>query len=44
MEQASRLNYKLIATDAAIFTEPVVLEKYWIWDPSVEVVDYHCTE
>lgn len=44
VEQASRLNYKLIATDAAIFTEPVVLEKYWIWDPSVEVVDFHCTE
>ena len=44
VENGSRLNYKLTATDAATFTEPVVLEKYWIWDPSVEVVEYRCTE
>lgn len=44
VKNGSRLNYKLIATDAATFTKPVVLEKYWIWDPSVEVVEYRCTE
>lgn len=44
VEEGSRLNYKLIATDAATFTEPVMLEKYWIWDPNVEVVEYRCTE
>ncbi|MDG2087319.1 MAG: DUF6152 family protein [Arenicellaceae bacterium] len=44
VENGSRLNYKLTATDAVTFTEPVVLEKFWIWDPSVEVVEYRCTE
>jgi|TARA_B110000483_G_scaffold70401_2_gene87893 hypothetical protein len=44
VEEGSRLNYKMIATDAATFTEPVVLEKFWIWDPNVEVVEYRCTE
>ncbi len=35
VEQGSRLNYQLTATDQVTFTGPVVLTKYWIWDPSV---------
>lgn len=44
VEQGSRLNYQLIATDAEVFTEPVVLQKYWISDPNTEIGEYNCVE
>lgn len=43
-ELGSRLNYQLVATDPEIFSEPVTLKKYWIWDPTVEVGEYGCVE
>ncbi len=36
-EDGSRLRYTLIATDPVTFTEPVVLDKEWLWRPG-EVV------
>ena len=39
----SRLDYAMTLTDPATFTEPVVLEKYWLWLPDVRVEPYECT-
>ena len=39
----SRLDYTMTVTDPATFTEPVVLEKYWLWLPDVQVEPYECT-
>lgn len=38
----SRLDYRLTVTDPAVFTEPVVLENYWIWVPEIEILSYDC--
>ena len=38
----SRLDYRLTVTDPAVFTEPVVLENYWIWVPGIEILSYDC--
>jgi len=38
----SRLDYRMTLTDPATFTEPVVLEKYWVWFPEVVVEPYEC--
>jgi len=38
----SRLDYTMIVTDPATFTEPVELEKYWLWFPEVVVEPYAC--
>ncbi|MED5534070.1 MAG: DUF6152 family protein [Pseudomonadota bacterium] len=37
------LNYAATVTDPAIFTEPVVLERHWIWVPGESVEPYNCT-
>jgi hypothetical protein len=42
-EDGSRLNYTMTVTDPATFTEPVPLEKYWLWLPDIEVGRYECT-
>ena len=39
----SRLDYVLTVTDAATFTQPVVMDKYWLWIPGVRVEPYDCT-
>ena len=39
----SRLDYALTVTDAATFTQPVVMDKYWLWIPGVQVEPYDCT-
>jgi len=38
----SRLDYVLTVTDAATFTEPVVMDKHWLWIPGVRVEPYDC--
>ena len=38
----SRLDYALTVTDAATFTEPVLMDKYWLWIPGVRVEPYEC--
>jgi hypothetical protein len=42
-EDGSRLNYRLTATDPATFTEPVELDKAWMWRPGEVVKPYGCT-
>ena len=37
-----RLDYAATVTDPAIFTEPVVLERIWIWVPGEAVEPYNC--
>ena len=37
-----RLDYELIVTDPATFTQPVTLAKHWVWIPGVEVGKYDC--
>jgi hypothetical protein len=38
----ARLDYRLTVTDPAVFTQPVVLENYWIWVPEIEILSYDC--
>jgi len=41
-EDGSRLDYRMTVTDPATFTEPVELEKFWLWYPEVTVQPYEC--
>lgn len=41
-EDGSRLDYRMIVTDPGTFTEPVELDKYWLWIPGVTVEPYAC--
>jgi hypothetical protein len=38
----ARLDYRLTVTEPAVFTQPVVLENYWIWVPEIEILSYDC--
>ena len=42
-EDGSELNYTLMATDPATFTEPVTLDKQWVWRPGEVVRPFECT-
>ena len=42
VEDGSRLDYTVTTTDPVNFTEPVTLEKYWIYLPGAEVAPYDC--
>ncbi|NIW23893.1 MAG: hypothetical protein GWN29_04640 [Gammaproteobacteria bacterium] len=37
------LTYSITVTDPATFTEPVTLERYWIWVPGEQIRPYDCT-
>jgi hypothetical protein len=39
----SRLEYELTVVDPATFTEPVHLDKQWMWRPGEQVRPYECT-
>ena len=41
-EDGSELNYTLTATDPATFTEPVTLDKQWVWRPGEVVRPFDC--
>jgi hypothetical protein len=41
-EDGSRLDYRMTVTDPSTFTEPVELEKYWLYIPGVAVEPYRC--
>lgn len=41
-EDGSRLDYAMTVIDAATFTKPVVLEQYWLYLPSVQLLPYQC--
>ena len=36
------LNYTATVVDDAVFTEPVVLDRRWVFIPGEEVQDYDC--
>ena len=38
----SRLDYAMTVTDAANFTEPVILEKSWLYLSDVRIEPYEC--
>ena len=42
-EDGKRLNYTVLVTDPATFTEPVLLDRLWLWVPGVQVERYDCT-
>jgi len=42
MADGSRLDYRLAVVDEENFTEPVVLENYWIWVPETQRLPYEC--
>jgi hypothetical protein len=37
------LNLLMTATDPAVFTKPVVLDRQWVWVPDVEIKPFNCT-
>lgn len=41
-EDGSRLDFKITVTDSSTFTQPVSLEKFWLYVPGVEVKPYEC--
>ena len=42
-EGETRLDWEAVATDAEIFTQPVVLDGYLVWVPGEEVKPFDCT-
>lgn len=42
-DDGSRLDYTLTVTDPATFTEPVVLEKSWLWLSAMTIEPFDCT-
>ena len=42
-EDGSRLDYTVTVTDPVYFTEPVTLEKFWLYLPDQRVEPYNCT-
>jgi hypothetical protein len=43
-EDGTRLDYELTVTDPALFTQPVVFTKSWVWVPGDQVLPYDCAE
>ena len=41
-EDGSRLDYSMTVTDPANFTEPVTVEKFWVWYPQMTVEPFRC--
>ena len=41
-DDGKRLNYTVLVTDPATFTEPVLLDRFWLWVPGVQVELYDC--
>ena len=42
-DDGSRMEYTMTVTDPEVFTEPVTLERHWVWRPGEEVKPYDCT-
>ena len=41
-KDGSRLEYKAVATDPNVFTQPVAIERHWVWRPDEKVKPYNC--
>lgn len=42
VENGGRLNYEMTVIDPDTFTEPVEMEKFWLWYPEVVVEHFDC--
>ncbi|HEY5623664.1 MAG TPA: DUF6152 family protein [Gammaproteobacteria bacterium] len=42
-DDGKRLDYTVLITDMTTFTEPVLLDRFWLWVPGVQVEPYECT-
>jgi len=42
-EDGSRLDYSIVVTDPEVFTEPVTLDKHWVYRPGETVQPFDCT-
>jgi hypothetical protein len=42
-DDGARLYYALTVTDPATFTEPVTLEKFWVWRPGEAIQPFECS-
>ena len=42
-DDGKRLNYTILITDPATLTEPVLLDRFWLWVPGRQVELYDCT-
>jgi hypothetical protein len=38
----SRLDYSIVATDPVMFSEPIRLERAWLWQPGTEMFEFDC--
>jgi hypothetical protein len=41
-EDESQLNYSIVATDPVMFSEPLRLERAWLWQPGTEMFEFDC--
>lgn len=41
-DDESRLDYTIVATDPVMFSEPVQLERSWLWQPGLELYEFDC--
>ena len=41
-DDGKRLNYTVLVADPTTFTEPVLLDRFWLWVPGVQVERYDC--
>jgi len=41
-DDGSRLDYSMVATDPVMFSEPVRLERAWLWQPGTEMFEFDC--
>ena len=42
-DDGKRLDSTVLITDPATFTEPVLLDRFWLWVPGRQVEQYNCT-
>jgi hypothetical protein len=41
-DDGSRLDYSIVATDPVMFSEPIRLERAWLWQPGTEMYEFDC--
>jgi hypothetical protein len=42
-DDGAKLDYSMTVTDAATFTAPVEMKKFWIWRPEIKLERYACS-
>ena len=41
-DDGSRLDYSMVATDPVMFSEPIRLERAWLWQPGTVMYEFDC--